>query len=314
MSYYDALRDTRFPLQHGSGAMPAVGFGTLFRDLTATTQAVTQALEAGFRHFDCAERYGNEAQVGAAIHDAVAAGKVRREDLFITTKLWNNNHRPERVVPAFEASCRRLQVEVIDCYMIHTPFAFLPGDELHPRDAFGHVLYDSGVTLIETWRVLERLVDEGRCKSIGVSDISLETLRELVAVARIKPAVVQVESHPYLPEWELLEFCRQHGIVVLAFAPLGHGMRPRVLDEPVITGIARRVRKTPAQVALAWSVQRGVAFLTSSVTPARIREDADISTLPQVAMRQIEQDITTRVRFNPVMDTGVLGFISREKF
>ncbi|PMU23040.1 MULTISPECIES: aldo/keto reductase [unclassified Pseudomonas] len=314
MSYYDALRDTRFPLQHGSGAMPAVGFGTLFRDLTATTQAVTQALEAGFRHFDCAERYGNEAQVGAAIHDAVAAGKVRREDLFITTKLWNNNHRPERVVPAFEASCRRLQVEVIDCYMIHTPFAFLPGDELHPRDAFGHVLYDSGVTLIETWRVLERLVDEGRCKSIGVSDISLETLRELVAVARIKPAVVQVESHPYLPEWELLEFCRQHGIVVLAFAPLGHGMRPRVLDEPVITGIARRVQKTPAQVALAWSVQRGVAFLTSSVTPARIREDADISTLPQVAMREIEQDITTRVRFNPVMDTGVLGFISREKF
>ncbi|WP_207254766.1 aldo/keto reductase, partial [Pseudomonas sp. GP01-A14] len=300
MSYYDALRDTRFPLQHGSGAMPAVGFGTLFRDLTATTQAVTQALEAGFRHFDCAERYGNEAQVGAAIHDAVAAGKVRREDLFITTKLWNNNHRPERVVPAFEASCRRLQVEVIDCYMIHTPFAFLPGDELHPRDAFGHVLYDSGVTLIETWRVLERLVDEGRCKSIGVSDISLETLRELVAVARIKPAVVQVESHPYLPEWELLEFCRQHGIVVLAFAPLGHGMRPRVLDEPVITGIARRVQKTPAQVALAWSVQRGVAFLTSSVTPARIREDADISTLPQVAMREIEQDITTRVRFNPV--------------
>ncbi|MGH8411656.1 MAG: aldo/keto reductase, partial [Pseudomonas sp.] len=260
MSYYDALRDTRFPLQHGSGAMPAVGFGTLFRDLTATTQAVTQALEAGFRHFDCAERYGNEAQVGAAIHDAVAAGKVRREDLFITTKLWNNNHRPERVVPAFEASCRRLQVEVIDCYMIHTPFAFLPGDELHPRDAFGHVLYDSGVTLIETWRVLERLVDEGRCKSIGVSDISLETLRELVAVARIKPAVVQVESHPYLPEWELLEFCRQHGIVVLAFAPLGHGMRPRVLDEPVLTGIARRVRKTTAQVALAWSVQRGVAF------------------------------------------------------
>ncbi|MGY2217238.1 MULTISPECIES: aldo/keto reductase [unclassified Pseudomonas] len=314
MSYYDALRDTRFPLQHGSGAMPAVGFGTLFRDLTATTQAVTQALEAGFRHFDCAERYGNEAQVGAAIHDAVAAGKVRREDLFITTKLWNNNHRPERVVPAFEASCRRLRVEVIDCYMIHTPFAFLPGDELHPRDAFGHVLYDSGVTLIETWRVLERLVDEGRCKSIGVSDISLETLRELVAVARIKPAVVQVESHPYLPEWELLEFCRQHGIVVLAFAPLGHGMRPRVLDEPVITGIARRVQKTPAQVALAWSVQRGVAFLTSSVTPARIREDADISTLPQVAMREIEQDITTRVRFNPVMDTGVLGFISREKF
>ncbi|MGY2290979.1 aldo/keto reductase [Pseudomonas sp. SDO528_S397] len=313
MSYYDALRDTRFPLQHGSKAMPGVGFGTLFKDLSLTTQAVTQALEAGFRHFDCAERYGNEAQVGVALRQAIEAGTVTRDELFITTKLWNNNHRPERVVPAFEASCRRLQVDVIDCYMIHTPHAFLPGDDLYPRDVYGHVRYDAGVTLIETWQVLERLVDEGRCTSIGLSAISLPALRELVAVARIKPAVVQVESHPYLPEWELLEYCKQQGIVVLAFAPLGHGMKPRVLDEPVINSIARRVQKTPAQVALAWSVQRGVAFLTSSVTPAHIREDSALSALPQAAMREIERDITTRVRFNPVMDTGVLGFISREK-
>ena len=312
-AFHDGLRDTRFALNHGSVEMPAVGFGTLFRDLSLTTPAVKEALAAGFRHFDCAERYRNEDQVGVAIKDVLEAGKIRREDLFITTKLWNTNHRPERVEPAFEASCRRLQVDYIDCYLIHTPFAFQPGDNQDPRDAFGHVIYDSGVTLIETWRALERLVDEGRCRSIGLSDITLAALKEIVAVARIKPAVVQVESHPYLPEWELLEFCQQHGIIVLAFAPLGHGMEPNLLEDTVITSIAKRVQKTPAQVALAWSVQRGVAFLTTSVTPSRIRENFEIETLPQRAMHEIKEDITTRVRFNSVVETGVPGFIPRKK-
>jgi diketogulonate reductase-like aldo/keto reductase len=316
MSYepiFDALRETKFPLANGSGEMPAVGFGTLLKDLSLTTQVVRQALETGFRHFDCAERYRNEELVGVAIKEFLATGKARREDLFITTKLWNSNHRPERVLQAFEASCRRLQVSYIDCYLIHTPFAFEPGDNQDPRDVFGHILYDSGVTLIETWRALERLVDEGRCKSIGLSDITLEALKEIVAVARIKPAVVQVESHPYLPEWELLEFCQAHGIILQAFAPLGHGMQPNVQEDEVLTGIARRVQKTPAQVALAWSVQRGVAFLTTSATLSRIRENFDIATLPHRAMHEIREDITTRVRFNSVVETGVPGFIPRKK-
>jgi diketogulonate reductase-like aldo/keto reductase len=204
-------------------------------------------------------------------------------------------------------------VDYIDCYLIHTPFAFKPGDDQDPRDEHGRVIYDSGVTLIETWRALERLVDEGRCKSIGLSDITLERLQEIVAVARIKPAVVQIESHPYLPEWELLEYCQQHGIIVLAFAPLGHGMEPNVLEDSVITGIAKRIQKTPAQVALAWSVQRGVAFLTTSATPRHIRENFDISTLPHRAMLEIKEEITTRVRFNSVVETGVPGFIPQKK-
>jgi len=312
-AFHDALRDTTFTLAHGRGAIPAVGFGTLFRDLTVTTQAIKCALETGFRHFDCAERYRNEDRVGIAISEFLEAGGARRENLFITTKLWNTNHRPERVLPAFEASCRRLQVDYIDCYLIHTPFAFQPGDNQDPRDEHGHVIYDSGVTLIDTWRAMERLVDEGRARAIGLSDITLQVLKEIVAVARIKPAVVQIESHPYLPEWELLEFCQQHGIVVLAFAPLGHGMEPNVLEDSVITGIARRVQKTPAQVALAWSVQRGAAFLTTSATPAHIQENFDISTLPHRAMHEIRQDITTRVRFNSVVETGVPGFIPRKK-
>lgn len=306
---HDPIRDTRFPLVNGAGAMPALGFGTLFKDLTVTTPAVKDALAVGFRHFDCAERYRNEEMVGVAIQETLLAGKVRREDLFITTKLWNTNHRPERVAPAFEASRRRLQLDYIDCYLIHTPFAFQPGEEQDPRDEQGRVIYDSGVTLIETWRALERLVDEGRCKSIGLSDVTLKVVEEIVAAARIKPAVVQVESHPYLPEWELLEFCQQHGIILLAFAPLGHGVEPKVLEDPVITGIAQRLQLTPAKVALAWSVQRGAAFLTTSTTLPHIKENFEISTLPESAMREINEGVTTRKRLNPVVETGVPGFI-----
>ncbi|MGH7120354.1 MAG: aldo/keto reductase [Acetobacteraceae bacterium] len=249
--------------------------------------------------------------IGDALQAAFRAGTIRREDVFVTTKLWNTNHRPERVKSAFDASLRRLQLDYVDCYLIHTPFAFQPGDEQDPRDGRGQVIYDSGVTLMDTWRALESLVDDGRCKAIGLSDVDLEKLREIVAGARIKPAVVQVESHPYLPEWDVLDFCRGHGIVLLAFAALGHSLTPKLLDDPVITAIARRVHKTPAQVALAWAVQRGSAFLTTSTTPRYIQENFDVSTLPEDAMREIREGITTRVRFNAVVGTGVPGFIPR---
>ena len=156
-------------------------------------------------------------------------------------------------------------------------------------------------------------MDEGQCKAIGLSDITLEKLREIVAATRIKPAVVQVESHPYLQEWELLEFCRKHGIVLLAFAALGHGLDPKVVNDPVITAIAQRVHKTPAQVALAWAVQRGAAFLTTSTKPRNIQENFEISTLPEDAMREIREGTTTNVRFNTVVKTGVPGFIPRAR-
>jgi diketogulonate reductase-like aldo/keto reductase len=311
MTTSDGLRYTRIHLANGSGELPAVGFGTLIPDPVATRQATRAALEAGFRHLDCAERYRNEAAVGDAIQDAFKAGTLQREDLFVTTKLWNSNHRPERVKAAYDASCRRLQLDHVDCYLIHTPFAFQPGDEQDPRDEHGKVIYDKGVTLAETWHALERLVDDGSCKAIGLSDITLEKLREIVAVARIKPAVVQVESHPYLPEWELLEFCREQGIVLLAFAALGHAMAPNLLADPVITAIAQRMHKTPAQVALAWAVQRGTAFLTTSTKPQRLQESFDITTLPEDAMQEIRERITTNVRFNSVVHTGVPGFIPR---
>jgi diketogulonate reductase-like aldo/keto reductase len=313
MTTSDEVRQSTIPLTHGRGAVPVVGFGTLITDLVETKRATTTALEVGFRHLDCAERYRNEEAVGDALREAFEAGTIQREDVFVTTKLWNSNHRPERVKPAFDASLRRLQLDYADCYLIHTPFAFRPGDEQDLRDDNGQVIYDDGVTLAETWGAMEALVDDGRCGAIGLSDITLDTLREIVAVARIRPAVVQVESHPYLPEWELLSFCQENGIVLLAFAALGHSSTPNLLEDKIIGDIAARMDMTPAQVALSWAVQRGTAFLTTSTKPQRIQENFEIAPLPEDAMLDIRERNTTNIRFNAVIDSGVPGFIPRAK-
>jgi aldehyde reductase len=306
------FRTMRFPLKQGGGQVPALGFGTLIADPTVTLSATRHALEAGFRHFDCAERYRNERQVGEALRAGFDAGGVSRKDVFMTTKLWNTNHRPERVQSAFEASLDRLGVDDLDLYLMHTPFAFQPGDEQDPRNAAGDVLYDEGVTLLDTWQAMERLVGQGKCRAIGLSDISLEQLAPLYEAAAIKPSVIQVEAHPYLPETELLDFCRERGIVLLAFAPLGHGIRPGPLEDPVILAVAARVGKTPAQVLLAWAVQRGTAILTTPQTPARARENFDIDALPDDAFSEINA-IRTRQRFNQVVKTGSPGFIPRDQ-
>jgi alcohol dehydrogenase (NADP+) len=302
------LRMKRMPLKQGAGQVPALGFGTLIPDPAVTITATKGALEAGFRHFDCAERYRNEREVGEALEAGLAAGGIAREEIFVTTKLWNSNHRPERVQPAFEASLDRLKLKYLDLYLIHTSFAFQPGDEQDPRDQHGNVIYDRGVTLHETWRAMESLVDDGRCRAIGLSDVSLNELQPIYESARIKPVVVQVESHPYLPETELLAFCEAKGIVLLAFAPLGHGIRTGPLEDPVILAIAARVGKTPAQVLLAWAVQRGTALLTTPRTLARARENFDITALPQDALDEINR-IETRHRLNEVVKTGSPGFI-----
>jgi diketogulonate reductase-like aldo/keto reductase len=191
---------------------------------------------------------------------------------------------------------------------MHTPYAFKPGDDQHPRDEHGDVVYDDGVTLEETWAAMESLVDEGLTRAIGVSDIDVERTRRIVGSARIKPAVVEVESHPYHPQWDLQELCATEGIILLAFAPLGHAIEPRLLDDPLIVSLAQRYGKTPAQVLLAWGIQRGTAVLTSTVRPARISENFDVTALPDSAIQEINA-LETRYRFNSVVETGIPGFI-----
>jgi aldehyde reductase len=292
--------------------MPVLGFGTLIPDPAVTISATKDALEVGFRHFDCAERYRNEREVGQALQAGLAAGGIAREDIFVTTKLWNTNHRPERVEQAFEASLDRLRLDYLDLYLIHTPYAFQPGEEHDPRDESGNVIYDREVTLLDTWRAMESLVDHGRCRAIGLSDTGLDKLLPIYEAARIKPAVVQVEAHPHLPETEFLEFCREKGIVFLAGAPLGHGISPGPLEDPVILAIAARLGKTPAQVLLAWAAQRETALLTTTRNADRVRENFNISALPEDAFDEINR-IPTRQRLNDVVNTGSPGFIPRVK-
>ena len=226
MSHSSDFQTKRLPLSGGAGQMPALGFGTLIADSAVTMRATRDALQAGYRHLDCAERYRNEREVGTALATELRAGTLDREEVFVTTKLWNTNHRPDRVEGALKAGLARLGIDDSDLYLMHTPFAFQPGDEQDPRDARGDILYDDGVTLLDTWKAMEGLVVRGYSRAIGLSDISLDLLSPLVRAAKIKPAVVQVEAHPYLPESDLLQFCADNEIVLLAFAPLGHGIKP----------------------------------------------------------------------------------------
>jgi diketogulonate reductase-like aldo/keto reductase len=309
----DNIRQKKLPLNTGSGAIPALGFGTLIPDPVATKTATKAALQAGFRCLDTAERYRTEKEVGEAMREIFQEGKIQREDVFVITKLWNTNHRPERVQPACEASLQRLGLDYVDLYLIHTPFAFQPGDVQDPRDAQDNVIYDKGITLLDTWGAMEKLVQAGKCKAIGLSDLNVAKVKEIHDAATVKPAVVHVESHPYLPEWDLLKYCQANGIVLQAFAALGHAGEPKLLDDPVVTGIAQRTGKTPAQVLLAWAIQRGTALLTTSKNPSRIAENFNVSALPEEAIREISEGIHTRVRLNTVVETGVPGFIARAK-
>ena len=308
MASSEDLRRVTFALNNGSGAIPALGFGTSLSDRTKTRDAVKAAVKVGFRHLDAAERYRNEADVGAALKELFADGTVRRDELFVTTKLWNNNHRPERVKSALQASLDRLRLDTVDLYLVHTPFAFKPGDDQDPRDPDGAVIYDDGVTLEETWAAMESLVDEGLTGAIGLSDIDVEGVKRVAQTARIKPAVVEVESHPYHPQWELHQLRETDGIILLAFASLGHGLEPRLLDDPLIVSTAQRLGKTPAQVLLAWGIQRGSAVLTGSVNPARISENFDVTAIPESAVQDISERLQTRFRFNSVVDGGEPGF------
>jgi diketogulonate reductase-like aldo/keto reductase len=308
MASGEHLGRVTFALNNGSGAIPALGFGTSLSDRTKTRDAVKAAVKVGFRHLDAAERYRNEAEVGAALKELFDDGTVRRDELFVTTKLWNNNHRPERVKSALQASLNRLGLDTVDLYLVHTPFAFKPGDDQDPRDPHGAVIYDDGVTLEETWAAMEGLVDEGLTGAIGLSDIDVEGVKRIAQTARIKPAVVEVESHPYHPQWELHQLRETDGIILLAFASLGHGLEPRLLDDPLIVSTAQQLGKTPAQVLLAWGIQRGSAVLTGSVNPTRINENFDVTAIPESAVQDISERLQTRYRFNSVVDGGEPGF------
>jgi diketogulonate reductase-like aldo/keto reductase len=230
------------------GAIPVVGLGVWQAPRGVARTAVKTAIELGYRHIDTARIYGNEQDVGHGLRDS----GVPRGDMFITTKLWNDDQGYDATLRAFDASLARLALEYVDLYLIHWPVA---GKRL------------------ESWRALEKLFDEKRARAIGVSNFLVPHLEELLAKAKHKPAVNQIEVHPFLQHTDTRAFCKTHGIVVEAYSPLTHG---KMLGDARITKVSTRLKRTNAQVLLRWSIQSGMVTLPKSVRAERMKENASI--------------------------------------
>ncbi|XP_056373654.1 aldo-keto reductase family 1 member C3-like isoform X2 [Hyla sarda] len=249
-------------------------------------EATKVAIEAGYRHVDCAYLYGNEVEVGRAIREKIADGTVRREDLFFTGKLWSTFHSPDLVRPALEKSLKNLQMDYLDLFLIHIPLDFKPGEDLVPVDENGKYLYNN-TDLRDTWEAMERCKDAGLVKSIGVSNFNRRQLELILNKPGLKqkPVCNQVECHLYLNQSKLLAFCKSHDIVLVAYSALGSSRddtwgigkdAPVLLEDPILNAIADKLGRTPAQVAMRYLLQRGIVVLAKSFTPARIKQNLQV--------------------------------------
>ncbi|XP_057668948.1 aldo-keto reductase family 1 member B1-like [Diorhabda carinulata] len=264
--------------------IPAFGLGTWKSKPGEVTQAVKDAIDAGYRHIDCAYYYENEAEVGAALKEKIASGVVKREELFITSKLWPSFMRPDLVEPTLKESLKNLCLDYLDLYLIHWPAALKEGGALLPKRPDHDVLcVFSDVDYIDTWKAMEEVAKKGLAKSIGVSNFNKRQLERVLENATIKPVNNQIECHPYLNQKKLIAFCKSKNIAVTAYSPLGSPDRPWakptdpiLTEDPKVKAIAEKYKKSSAQVILRYLFQQGVIPIPKSVNKKRITENINI--------------------------------------
>ncbi|XP_039263366.1 aldo-keto reductase family 1 member B1-like [Styela clava] len=264
--------------------MPILGFGTWQSEKGVVGAAVKSALNVGYRHIDCAWVYGNEKEIGDALEETFKEGKIKREDLFLTSKLWNIFHDPEDVEDSLRETLKFLQTDYLDLYLMHWPFSFFKNDnrDILPKDGDDKVM-NTYIHYLDTWKAMENCQKKGLVRSIGVSNFNEYQINKIIKGGSIVPAVHQIECHPYLNEETHIKYCKDNGIAVTAYAPLGSPKRPWgtaeepvVLNDPVLKKIADKYGKTPAHVAIKFQMQRGVIVIPKSVTPARISSNFEV--------------------------------------
>ena len=266
--------------------MPALGLGTWKSDPGEVYTAVREAIKMGYRHIDCAEIYGNEAEIGQAFADAFKAGDVKRSDLWVTSKLWNSSHLKDDVRPALEQTLKHLQLDYLDLYLMHWPVALKPGIGF-PGSGADFLSLDE-IPISITWKAMEECAKAGLAKHIGVSNFSIKKIANLLSTCEIQPEVNQIELHPFLQQKSMLEYCNNENIVLTAYSPLGSTDRPSafkapdepsLFENPTILEIADSYGLSSAQVLIRWAIQRGTSVIPKSVNPGRMKQNLDAATI-----------------------------------
>jgi len=273
-------------IYRNNDAMSALGLGTWKSNPGEVYDAVLEAIKVGYRHIDCAMIYGNEKEIGKALQKAFSSGIVKREELWITSKLWCNSHGEANVMPALKSTLNNLQLDYLDLYLVHWPVALKP-DVIFPEKGEDLLSLEER-PIIKTWKGMEAMVSKGLTRHIGVCNFSIKKLKSLSAIAAIKPEMNQVEMHPFLQQSTLLEYCKKEGIYITAYSPLGSPDRsaqmkadnePSLLENPVISAIAQKYGCSTAQILIAWALERGTSVIPKSVNAGRIKQNYEAESI-----------------------------------